>query len=114
MEPWERLRLAREMRNIPTATAAAQRFGWNYFTYVQHENGERGLQRMVHKYAKALRVDAAWLSYGTGRGPAGFDDDSQPVELTTDELDEIDDDVAEIRRNMIQRRLSTKKLQRTK
>ncbi len=37
------------------------RFHWPEDTYQKHERGERGIGRAVRKYARALRVDEAWL-----------------------------------------------------
>jgi len=64
----ERLRRAREFRGFKSAKAAAERFGWNYTTYSQHERGQTGITRAAGVYAKALRVSEAWLLTGEGPG----------------------------------------------
>lgn len=61
-----RLQKAREARGFKHAVDATQYFGWNYDTYVQHENGTRGITRAADKYAKAFRVSEAWLLTGEG------------------------------------------------
>lgn len=71
----KRLEKARIARGFATAKEAAVFFGWNYDTYAQHENGTRGISRAAEGYAKSLRVSAAWLLTGEGRGP-GSDNDA--------------------------------------
>ncbi|WP_181171836.1 helix-turn-helix transcriptional regulator [Mesorhizobium sp. B2-5-12] len=61
-----RLRQAREMRGFINAKAAAERFGFNYNTYIQHESGRAGITRAVKDYARAFRVREAWLITGEG------------------------------------------------
>lgn len=65
-EPAVRLQKAREERGFERAIDAAQFFGWNYDTYIQHENGTRGITRAAAKYARAFRVSEAWLLTGEG------------------------------------------------
>jgi phage repressor protein C with HTH and peptisase S24 domain len=77
----ERLKKAREAAGYETAQAAADRFGWNYDTYIQHERGQRGLSRSANRYALAYKVSAGWLLTGEGLGPSFSRDDS--VENTT-------------------------------
>ncbi len=48
-------------RGFKSARAAAIRFHWAEDTYQKHERGERGIGRAVRKYAKAFRVEEAWL-----------------------------------------------------
>lgn len=62
-----RLRKAREMRGFATAKAAAERHGFNYNTYSQHERGHAGITRAAKDYARAYKVREAWLL--TGEGP---------------------------------------------
>ncbi|MCF1502947.1 LexA family transcriptional regulator [Afifella sp. H1R] len=64
----KRLQQAREARGLATAKDAARRFGWVYETYIQHEQGIRGITRAASKYAKAFRVSEGWLLTGEG-GP---------------------------------------------
>lgn len=61
-----RLRQARELRGFDTAKAAAERFGFNYNTYSQHERGQSGITRAAKDYARAYRVREAWLITGEG------------------------------------------------
>jgi len=63
-----RLRQAREKAGFPTAKAAAERFGFNYTTYSQHERGQTGITRAAKSYAKAFKVSEAWLLTGEGDG----------------------------------------------
>lgn len=65
-EPAIRLQEAREKRGFKSARDAATFFGWNYDTYVQHENGTRGITRMAERYASAFHVSKAWLLTGEG------------------------------------------------
>jgi hypothetical protein len=61
-----RLQQAREKRGFKSARDAANFFGWSYDTYVQHENGTRGITRMADRYATAFHVSQAWLLTGEG------------------------------------------------
>lgn len=65
----KRLEQARKARGFKTAKEAALYFGWNYETYAQHENGNRGLGRAVERYAAAFRTTAAWILFNEGDGP---------------------------------------------
>lgn len=70
VKPGARLRAAREAAGFSSARQAAQRMGWSETTYTQHESGTRGLKQSVAEtYAKAFGVDAAWILFGSGRGP---------------------------------------------
>lgn len=60
----KRLEKARVNAGYENAHVAAQRFGWKYDTYIQHERGERGITRAASKYAKAFRVSEGWLLTG--------------------------------------------------
>ncbi|WP_420959328.1 helix-turn-helix domain-containing protein [Brucella sp. IR073] len=63
--PSERLIQAREAAGFKSAHEAAQHFGWGYSTYASHENGQRGIRLdAARKYARAYRVDVAWLLAG--------------------------------------------------
>lgn len=68
-EPAIRLEQARKARGFDEAIRAAEFFGWNYDTYIQHERGVRGISRAADRYAEAFRVSAGWLLTGEGRGP---------------------------------------------
>lgn len=65
----KRLELARRTRGFQNAKDAAKYFGWKYETYIQHEQGIRGLTRQSGKYARAFRVSEGWLLTGEGDGP---------------------------------------------
>ncbi|MBB2973978.1 hypothetical protein [Mesorhizobium sp. RMAD-H1] len=73
-EPAKRLQAAREARGFATPKEAAIYFGWVYETYIQHEQGIRGITRAAAKYAQAFRVSEGWLLTGEGIGP----DDNKP------------------------------------
>ena len=67
----DRLVMAREAAGFASAREAANRMGWAEATYGQHENGYRGIkQKVADRYAEAFGVDASWILFGTGRGPA--------------------------------------------
>lgn len=66
-EPAQRLEQARKARGFKTPKAAASFFGWSYETYIQHEQGTRGISRAAGKYAKAFRVSEGWLLTGEGQ-----------------------------------------------
>lgn len=65
-EQAERLRQARQQRGFDSAKAAAERFGFNYNTYSQHERGVAGITRAAATYARAYKVSEAWLLTGEG------------------------------------------------
>lgn len=64
-----RLMKARLIRGFKSAKAAAEYFGWNYSSYIQHEQGLRGISRASKKYATAFKVSEGWLLTGEGDGP---------------------------------------------
>lgn len=68
-EAAKRLETARVHRGFSTAKDATRFFGWVYETYIQHEQGIRGLGRQSRKYADAFRVSEGWLLTGEGAGP---------------------------------------------
>ena len=68
-EAAKRLETARIQRGFATAKDASRFFGWVYETYIQHEQGIRGLGRQSRKYADAFRVSEGWLLTGEGEGP---------------------------------------------
>lgn len=68
MEPYERLKLARERAGYETARAAATAIGVSGDTYSQHENGTRGFKGRAERYARFFRVAPEWLLYGRGEG----------------------------------------------
>ncbi len=64
----KRLEQSRIDRGFETAKDAARYFGWKYETYIQHEQGIRGIGRAADRYAKAFRVSEGWLLTGEGKG----------------------------------------------
>ncbi len=69
--PSERLKQAREAAGFATATDGAVHAGVKYYTYVQHENGIRGIPaERAALYARAFGVEPQWILYGRG-GPTG-------------------------------------------
>lgn len=65
MEPFERLKKARENAGFAQAVDAARAFGWPESAYISHENGHRGIRpRVAERYAKGLKVTAEWILYG--------------------------------------------------
>lgn len=67
----KRLEQARKARGFGTPKKAATFFGWKYETYIQHEQGLRGISRAAGKYATAFKVSEGWLLTGEGHGPDG-------------------------------------------
>ena len=65
-EPAKRLEQARVKRGFKTPKEAATFFGWKYETYIQHEQGHRGLARSSTRYAQAFKISEAWLLTGQG------------------------------------------------
>lgn len=65
----KRLEQARIARGFKTAKSACEFFGWNYNSYAQHEQGNRGIGRVSAQYARAYRVSEAWLLTGEGNPP---------------------------------------------
>lgn len=65
----KRLEQARVARGFKTARSACDYFGWNYNSYAQHEQGNRGIGRVSSRYAKAYRVSEGWLLTGEGSPP---------------------------------------------
>ena len=52
-------------RGFDSPSEAAEAFGWNQTTYIQHENGTREISReAAPRYAPAFRVTAGWLLFG--------------------------------------------------
>jgi hypothetical protein len=80
-----RLRWAREMRNYPSARAAAHMNRWNVNTYKSHEGGMRRKDNLPDdaskKYAKAFNINRAWLLTGQGDPLKPEGPDATPEEL---------------------------------
>jgi transcriptional regulator with XRE-family HTH domain len=65
-----RLRQARKAAGYKKAAQFADAFGFPYFTYASHENGNRNIKHAIlERYAQALRVSLDWLAYGPPRQP---------------------------------------------
>ncbi|MEL6088696.1 helix-turn-helix domain-containing protein [Bartonella schoenbuchensis] len=77
-----RLMKARLARGFRSAKEAAKYFGWKYSSYIQHEQGLRGISRSSAKYAKAFRISEGWLLTGEGHGP------SFPIPAVKETIDE--------------------------
>lgn len=102
----KRLELARQAAGIENARQAAKRFGWVYETYVQHENGTRGIARAADQYAAAYRVSKAWLLTGEGVGPSASQASQEPDVF--DQLNEAElEDVKRHARGLIALRQSS-------
>lgn len=70
MEPWERLKKAREGAGYDSASSAARAYGWPEARYRHHENGQRNFRRPdAITYAKVLKTTPEWLMFGKD-GPA--------------------------------------------
>lgn len=63
--PGERLKEARMKAGYSSAKAAAEAMGVPVATYIQHENGHRGIPASrAARYAKFFRTSPEWLIYG--------------------------------------------------
>lgn len=63
--PSERLKAAREASGHASAKEAAESMGCAVATYIQHENGTRGLPAArAKRYAEFFRTTPEWLLYG--------------------------------------------------
>lgn len=78
-EAAKRLTEARKHRGFENAKDAARYFGWKYETYIQHEQGIRGIGRQSGKYADAFRVSEGWLLTGEGDGPGSIPSKRVPI-----------------------------------
>lgn|SRR5690606_13134130 len=76
-----RLKWAREQRGFETARAFAERHGFKYSTYSQHERGLVGITRAARNYAKALRISEAWLLTGEGTPAPDLSTDAEDQRL---------------------------------
>lgn len=75
-----RLKMARETAGFATAKAAAEAMGVSVSTYIQHENGSRGIPAArAARYARFFRTTPEWLLYGRGESVS----QTPPPELTT-------------------------------
>ena len=68
--PADRLKLARERAGYKDAKSAAEAMGAKVSTYLQHENGTRGLPASrAQRYGRFFRAAPEWLLYGKGTEP---------------------------------------------
>lgn len=66
--PGERLKAAREKAGFDSAKSAAEAIGIAIATYIQHENGSRGIPASrAERYAKFFRTTPEWILYGRDR-----------------------------------------------
>lgn len=66
-DPASRLREAREAAGYYSASAAAKAMGIGMSTYIQHENGGRGIPaNRALQYGRFFRVRPEWLLFGRG------------------------------------------------
>jgi len=71
MEPWERLKLARERAGYESAAEAARKFGWPEARYRHHENGQRNFRKdSAVIYGRAFKVSPEWLMFGKDGSPS--------------------------------------------
>ncbi len=78
--PADRLKSARERAGYETAKAAAEAMGVAIATYIQHENGSRGVPAArAERYGRFFRVAPEWLLYGRGEAEDVATTDSVPV-----------------------------------
>jgi len=68
-EQGKRLEKARIAAGFHYAKKAAERFGWNYNSYYDHEKGRNKLNNSAAKYAAAFKVSESWLITGAGEAP---------------------------------------------
>ena len=63
----DRLRHARLRAGLAQRFGVADKYGWDYPTYVAHERGQVSLSLQAAKqYAKGFGVSVEWLLYGIG------------------------------------------------
>lgn len=61
-----RLKSARIKAGYTSASSAAEAMGVSGATYIQHENGARGVPRpKLERYARFFRVSPEWLTFGS-------------------------------------------------
>lgn len=67
MDPYERLKQARERAGYSSGKAAARAMGVAESTYAGHESGERGIPAgRAARYGKFFRVAPEWILFGRG------------------------------------------------
>jgi phage repressor protein C with HTH and peptisase S24 domain len=65
----ERLKFARQAAGFDSASDAADALGIPYPTVASHENGSRGIGRVLDRYSQAYGVSLDWLLNGEGESP---------------------------------------------
>lgn len=74
----KRLQRARRLAGFAQPSDAVEALGFTASTYFGHENGHRGFKPAdALRYAKAFRVSAGWLYFGTD-SEAPLNSDPQP------------------------------------
>jgi transcriptional regulator with XRE-family HTH domain len=80
--PSNRLRIAREKAGYAHAKDAAEAMGVPVATYIQNENGARGISaQKATRYARFFRTTPEWILYGNN--------DADPATPGIDELEEM-------------------------
>lgn len=90
--PAQRLKAAREAAGYETAKQAAEAMGVAVATYLQHENGTRGVPAArAERYARFFRTTPEWLLYGRGELSSNINSSEgfRPVNRTVPLLGEV-------------------------
>lgn len=87
-EPYERLEAARIAAGYDSAKAAAEAMGVPVASYIQHENGTRGLTNArAARYARFFKTTPEWLLYARkGGGDPSVNDLESMIEAVLSEL----------------------------
>lgn len=83
ISPGERLKATRIGLGFATAADAARRFGWNRYTYSNHENENSELSRKAaEKYARKFKVSPGYLLWGEDKNATASREDAKDSENT--------------------------------
>lgn len=94
----DRLREARLLDGrFKTATEAARALRIEAPTYLGHENGSRGFNAQVERYAAFYRVSYKWLKNGIGT-PRGKPIEAKIIDLTPEEEQQVSDFIEFLKR----------------
>lgn len=87
-EPFERLHAARIAAGYETASLAAAAIGVPISSYIQHENGSRGISKtQAVRYARFFKTTPEWLLYArTSGGDLSVNDLEAMIESVLGEL----------------------------
>lgn len=80
--PGGRLRAARQKAGYADAADFARLVNVNPITYRAHEANQNGYAKNADKYARKLKVPAAWLLYGQARRQAEAQYNQQRIEAS--------------------------------